>query len=149
MSSHSIHERFLSHITIDEGGCWQWNASIMSNGYGCIRIDKKTYATHRVAWTLYRGDIPAGMCVLHHCDNRRCANPDHLFLGTHADNVRDKTGKGRTPSGENHWAVRIPDADVAAIRAHVASGMTQSAVASMYHVDPSTISLIVSGKRRK
>lgn len=87
-------------------GCWLWRASLNGNGYGqfaltAVRLPNgKMPPGHmriasRVAWELENGPIPAGMSVLHHCDNRRCVRPDHLFIGTQSDNMRDAFQKGR------------------------------------------------------
>lgn len=83
--------------------CWNWLGALKDNGYGQLTrlgVSKKPLKAHRVAWVLAYGPIPAGSgvhgtCVLHHCDNRRCVNPSHLFLGTNHDNVRDMHAKGR------------------------------------------------------
>jgi hypothetical protein len=76
-------------------GCLLWTASLNSSGYGNTSIAGKTMVAHRVAWTLARGPIPAGMSICHKCDVRSCINVDHLFLGTHQDNVTDMMAKGR------------------------------------------------------
>lgn len=80
-------------------GCWLWNGQIGKRGYGMIGVPKRygpriQYA-HRVSWRLHRGEIPDGLSVLHRCDNPKCVNPDHLFLGTAGDNIRDCVAKGR------------------------------------------------------
>lgn len=81
------------------GGCWEWTAS-MSHGYGQIGVGGKSgrpHHAHRVAWELTNGAIPAGLFVCHHCDNKKCVRPDHLFLGTAKDNNQDRARKGRNP----------------------------------------------------
>ncbi len=77
-------------------GCLLWLAGIASNGYGVLRHQGHSYLAHRFAYERQHGPIPAGLCVCHVCDTRLCVNPAHMFLGTHADNVRDKVKKGRT-----------------------------------------------------
>lgn len=77
-------------------GCWMWRGSLSkSTGYGKFSFLHGTYLAHRVSWMLFRGLIPEGLFILHKCDNPPCVNPDHLFLGTHAENMRDMLEKGR------------------------------------------------------
>lgn len=81
----------------DQQECWRWTAGRTGPGYGQIRWKSQRDGAHRMAWALTHGPIPNGMHVLHKCDVRLCCNPSHLFLGTNADNVADKTAKGRSP----------------------------------------------------
>lgn len=81
---------------IKSDGCWKWTAAKNESGYGMFGIGKKKLdRAHRISWKLLRGDIPKGLFVLHKCDNPECSNPEHLFLGTNLDNVRDMISKGR------------------------------------------------------
>ncbi len=81
--------------------CWQWTASVNSDGYGTFGVSKRTLGSHRVAWTLSCGQIPDGSHVIHKCDNCGCVNPSHLTLGSHTHNMQDKKLKGRSnlPTG--------------------------------------------------
>lgn len=90
---------FLSKCTMnEETGCLNWLKAINSDGYGSY-INRRA---HRVAWELFKGTIPEGLCVLHQCDNPSCCNVDHLFLGTNADNSRDMVNKGRSLTGNKN-----------------------------------------------
>ena len=93
---------------IKKDGCWDFKGKTTSDGYFEIkiggRISPKILKAHRVSWMIHNGDIPDRLCVLHKCDNRICTNPEHLFLGTNADNVSDREQKsrGNQLKGEDH-----------------------------------------------
>lgn len=94
-------ERFEDKFeSITESGCWIWTAYSLPNGYGRFGLNGKTELAHRAAYMLYKGRIPEGMCVCHTCDTPACVNPDHLFLGTHVDNMQDCKSKGRLTKGD-------------------------------------------------
>lgn len=78
-----------------ESDCWIWIGGLNSKGYGCLSVEGKIESASHVSWELNFGPIPDGFDVLHKCDTPRCVNPDHLFLGTHTDNMQDKVKKGR------------------------------------------------------
>ncbi|MGH7022786.1 MAG: HNH endonuclease signature motif containing protein [Caulobacteraceae bacterium] len=91
----TLEERMRLRTVVDpETGCHLWTGTLTPGGYGRVHV-----AAHRLAWQLANGPIPAGMLVLHRCDNPRCCNPEHLFLGTAQDNMTDKVRKGRTRNG--------------------------------------------------
>jgi hypothetical protein len=98
--------------------CWEWQRGLARSGYGNVWEDGGTsHLAHRVSYELFVGD-PKGFCVCHKCDNRKCCNPSHLFLGTHADNVADRVAKGRCAdvAGERNPRRKLSERDVAAIR---------------------------------
>lgn len=85
----------FSNSIITELGCLEWQGNLLRSGHAIIRIFNKPTLIHRFVWEQKIGDIPEGLCVCHHCDNPKCINPDHLFLGTHQDNMTDMVLKGR------------------------------------------------------
>ena len=136
-------------------GCWLWMGAPCgrkkNQQYGLFRIHGIQLRAHRVAWMLYRGPIPDGLEVLHHCDVQACVNPAHLFLGTNLDNVADRVKKGRSGNeprpGEKHPLARLCDSDVRQIRVRFSRGETGRALAKEFHIAPASLSLIVNRKR--
>jgi hypothetical protein len=110
----------LQTVPVAECGCWIWMGKLNQYGYGRINIGGAYQGTHRVSWEVHRGKIPDGLHVLHHCDIRSCINPDHLFIGTDADNVRDCIKKGRARhvgmKGEKHHKAKVTAKQVLMIR---------------------------------
>lgn len=119
-------------------GCWIWVGRTAGGGYGRIENNgQKLLLAHRVSHELFVGAIPPGQLVCHRCDNTLCVNPDHLFLGTHADNMADMARKGR--SGRT----RLTEAAVIDIRSGRYLGQTHSKIARSLGVSESTIRAII------
>lgn len=154
-------ERFESkYIPEPMSGCWLWTAAVDACGYGQLAMGGTSHfalRAHRVAWTIYRGEIPIGLQVLHKCDNPPCVNPDHLFLGTHIDNMLDRDSKGRsylvkTPidnRGSRHGNSKLTEDDVRAMRQLTDSTMTISQAARQFHIARHTAWEIIKRRRWK
>jgi len=144
-SGRTLAER-LEYYSIPEpnSGCLLWLGSGTVDGYGQIRDLGPMRRAHRVSWRLAFGPIPDGLLVCHKCDVRACINPDHLFLGTHADNVADRDAKGRriAPRGEESGLSKLTDAEVLAIRA---DGRRQIDIARDYGIRQTHVSAIKHG----
>lgn len=165
--------RFWSKVQKSDG-CWLWTGTKRTANYGCINIDGIQYLAHRVSYRLAYGDIPRELCCCHHCDNPACVRPDHLFLGTDADNVRDMVRKGRhvnvpksrpevmrrgdqhglrlhperIAKGERQGSAKLTEADVREIRDLYATGnYSLSELGLRFRVNFSAIGKIVRRER--
>lgn len=92
-----LHIRIMNRVWHGATDCWHWCGVRNTFGYGRMTYQGRSQVAHRLAWIAWNGPIPEGMYVLHRCDNRACVNPDHLWLGTYSDNLRDCWAKGRHP----------------------------------------------------
>jgi hypothetical protein len=143
----TLKERLLEKAIVDaETKCWNWSAG-RKNKYGSICVGRLMKSAHRVSYEIHCGPIPEGMYVCHLCDNMLCINPEHLFLGTPADNVIDMIRKGRKviQRGADHGRAKLTEADIIAIRSETMA--TQQNLADKYGVTPQNISDIKTRKR--
>lgn len=134
---------------VTESGCWLWLGSTI-RGYGVLSIGSRGNGTkrlvyaHRLSWELNRGPIRDGLHVLHRCDVPACCNPDHLFLGTHDDNMADMLRKGRAPHGVSHGRSRLTEDQVREIRAAHGRGVRPIDLARKHGVSDSAIHKIIN-----
>ena len=130
--------------------CWEWTGSNNAKGYGQLRINWKLRYAHRVSYELYRGKIPEGMYVCHRCDNRKCVNPDHLWLGTQKDNLQDMMLKGRRVYlSENSPTAKLSIEQVRKIKMLLVDGLKCSVISRMMKVSRYSVNDIKLGKTWK
>ncbi len=100
LTVYPVEERFFRKVDKGDGlGCWVWKGSTNEDGYGSFYYRGKVGRAHRASYSMFVGEIPKGIQVLHDCDNPSCVRPDHLFLGTQLDNIKDACAKGRNRNG--------------------------------------------------
>lgn len=161
LATDEMRKRLKAKHTISSKGCWIYENE-GNRGYGVFWNGQKTINAHRASYKAFKGDIPKGMCVCHSCDNKRCINPAHLFLGTYLENSQDMVSKNRQAVGDRHGArihpetrahnfgvkngaVKLSEKDVLAIKR--LDGKLQD-LADCFGVAISTISRIKNGVRR-
>lgn len=139
--------------SVDRSGgvdsCWNWQRSTTSKGYGVTYVKGKQVLAHRLALNVSGVSIPDGMYALHRCDNPRCCNPAHLFLGTKAENNADMHRKMRHSFGERHKRSKLTSAQVEEIKAARTSGKTQREVAAMFGIGQTQVWRITNGLNRR
>lgn len=134
----------FTRMTDRSGDCWVWQGKeITAAGYARLEMAGQRMAVHRAAYLLFVGSIPVSLSVLHRCDNKLCVRPDHLFLGTQADNVHDAMGKDRHCAGERHGMAKLTAADVRRIRA---SHLQKRTLGMIFGVSPKHIYHIRRGR---
>lgn len=126
--------------------CWEWRGLLDTNGYGVFQSKGKNYSTHKILYLLYKGEFLNSFYLCHNCDNPPCCKPDHLFLGTQADNMNDMVSKDRQPKGENKSLAKLTDKNVILIKKMLGDGISQTHIAKLFQVHQSRVSKIACGK---
>lgn len=133
----------------EETGCIEWTGALMYQGYGHLTWRGKVYRAHRASYVAHKGDILKGMVICHKCDNPKCINPDHLFMGTQAENSADMAMKKRSTIGIKNPMAKLDAAKVQAIRIWAQTGMIHKKIAEKFGVSRRNIGRIVSDERWK
>ncbi len=142
--------RFFKFVNKTEF-CWLWTGSYCYYGYGQISINGKPRRAHRISYEMHKGEIPKDMFVCHKCDNPSCVNPDHLFLGTQEDNMKDMFKKNRqnTAKGERRFFSKLKNEDIPQIRELYNNNNRTKIIANIYGVSTQSILDIINGKAWK
>jgi hypothetical protein len=160
--------KILGNISLI-GDCWEWKSPIMKNGYGLIRHENKNCRAHRVSFEIFREEIINDLHVCHACDNKKCVNPDHLWLGTRFDNMQDASKKRRLPGpakwtkekkeemkgkikipdnrGERSGLSRLKESDIYEIRELLKKGLSLSQVGKKFNLSSGSVSRIKNRQR--
>lgn len=147
---HNLKQKILDKVTKKDSGCWEFSGSTRS-GYGRMRYMGKTISLHREAYKQFKGEIPEGLSVLHHCDNRCCCNPDHLYLGTQADNIKDIFARNRqkSPIGMRNGNAKLTDIRAKMAKFLCSKGYPYKEIGSLFDVNEETIGSVARGHRWK
>ncbi len=138
------------HKRNPDNGCWEWQMSVNSRGYGRFRVGRFVERAHRVSYRIHKGPIPKGMLVCHSCDNPGCVNPEHLWLGTPQGNMDDMIGKGRQrwvgQGGASNPRAVLSEKQAKEVIELIAAGLDNKTIAARYGVSHGSISNIRRGK---
>lgn len=142
-----IRNRILDGVRINPiTGCWEWQGMVNGGGYGVITCRGRQKLAHRVSYAIFAGRFDLAKDVCHRCDNRLCVNPDHLFIGTRAENMRDAADKGRMAHGNRLSQAKLTEREAARIRDLWAAGVSAKQLAEDHEISVSCVYSITSGR---
>ena len=152
--SQKIIDRFKKRYFVCSNGCWEWDHISSSHGGGVIWVNRKSILASRLSYEIFKGEIPKSMEVCHTCDNRACVNPDHLWVGSHADNMKDKTIKNRDnrQKGSKCHKSKLTEKQVLNIRSEYQygkRGFGMISLAKKYGITQQSIDCILKRKNWK
>lgn len=153
LNNQELIDKFMNQIEITNS-CWLWKGSKHLFGYGQIWLNKKRYDAHRASWLLFKGEVPEKTSVCHNCpggDNPSCSNPEHLFLASQGDNIRDsfKKGKGNPPKGERCRTAILTKEKVIEMKKLRKEGLMYKEIAKIFNVANSTAQYAIKGETWK
>lgn len=143
MNKYTVFLRNVDAVGFDHKACWPWKGTGKGNGYGTANVGGRYMSAHRRAYELFRGPIPEGHEVCHSCDNRWCVNPDHLFTGTHAENMADCKSKGRTSGGTRK---HLREGQVQEVKRRLLAGISPRTIAQHMDINYHTVTAIMGGR---
>lgn len=136
----------MSKWRLSESGCWEWQ-EYLYHGYGAFSLKNKPHRAHRISYQLFRGPTPKSLMVCHRCNNKRCVNPDHLYLGTSRNNVDDAIRDGLVAKGSDVATSKLTENQVNEMRRLWRTGtVRQKNLAEIFKVDQTLVSLIIKNK---
>ncbi|GAB6170593.1 HNH endonuclease [Paradesulfitobacterium aromaticivorans] len=139
-----VEERFMSNVQKTDS-CWIWTGHKANGGYGIFHANHKSYIAHRFYYALHHGPIPEHIKACHKCDNPACVNPDHIFLGTQSENLRDAVMKGRRNMlGEDNPFSKLTEDNVLSLRRLYANGITKAELARRFQLSKTHVGRIIS-----
>lgn len=145
----TFQQRFDGYIGVKKANqCWNWTGSCNKKGYGKIKINGRSIIAHRFSWEVHFGNIPDGLFVCHECDNPKCVNPNHLFLGDHQTNMDDMVAKNRQARGESVGSHKLTTNQVKEIK-QLRNKLTQVEIGKLFNVGHSIVSAIHNNKTWK
>lgn len=141
-----LKKEILNNIIIVDNGCWLWQKCCQSNGYGIIRVKGKNIKTHRLSYSIFKGEIPKGQIIRHICDIKKCCNPDHLILGTQQDNVNDREFRNRGAKGSKSPNTILKEKDIIDILKMHKNGYNGVKISKKYNIHKNSVYNILNGK---